>query len=356
MYSIAVAGAGKIGSLMACLLGESGDYKVYLLDSKNIPKSLDKIPNISKIKLDVTKQQELIDFLKKNKIQAIASSLPFFLNVAVAQAAKSCAINYFDLTEDVEVTKEISHLAEDSTAAFVPQCGLAPGFISIAANSIMQEFDECLYAKLRVGAIPQFTSNALHYALSWSTDGIINEYGNLSYGIKDGQEAVFMALEGLEIIQIEDWKFEAFHTSGGLGSLAKTYLGKVKSMDYKTIRYPGHCKKMRFLMNDLRLNDDRKTLKHILERAIPKTFDDIVIIYINIQGMKDNEFIEKNYIKKIYPREIANLRWSAIQVSTAASICAIIDIVLQQKLKGLILQEHFKLSAFLDNQFGKYYL
>ena len=64
-----------------------------------------------------------------------------------------------------------------------------------------------------------------------------------------------------------DSLYEAFNTSGGLGTLADTYAGNVRTMNYKTLRYPGHCEKIHLLMNDLKLNEDRETLKRILERA-----------------------------------------------------------------------------------------
>ncbi|HAU2070015.1 TPA: saccharopine dehydrogenase family protein, partial [Legionella pneumophila] len=139
--------------------------------------------------------------------------------------------------------------------------------------------------------------------------------------------------------------------------LAELYAGKVQSMNYKTMRYPGHCKKMRFLMNDLRLNEDRGTLKRILENAIPKTYQDIVIVYVTVEGIKQGELTEKSYVKKIYPEVIRDLEWSAIQVSTASGVCAVVDLVLGQgnEYKGLILQEKFKLSHVLENRFGKYY-
>ena len=248
-------------------------------------------------------------------------------------------------------------IAANASTAFVPQCGLAPGFISIAANSLMKEFDHCHHAKLRVGALPQRASNALHYSLTWSTDGVINEYGNPCYGIEGGKPVVLKPLEGLESIQIDGSEYEAFNTSGGLGSLAELYQGKVQTLNYKTMRYPGHCEKMRLLMNDLKLNQDRDTLKRILERAIPKTYQDIVMVYVTVEGLKQGELSEKSYVKKVYPATIRGLEWSAIQVSTASGVCAVVDLVLGQanEYRGLILQENFHLNDVLANRFGQHY-
>ena len=361
MYNVLITGAGKIGSLIACLLTDSKDYQVYLADKEfegtDVTRLLRAMPNIKTVALDVCDIESTQNYIQKHNISAVISSLPYFLNSYVAKAAKGAGAHYFDLTEDTSVTADVKAIAADAKTAFVPQCGLAPGFISIAANSLMQEFEECYYAKLRVGALPQRASNALHYSLTWSTDGVINEYGNPCHGIEAGNMAVLAPLEGLESIQIDGCEYEAFNTSGGLGSLGDLYAGKIQTLNYKTMRYPGHCEKMRFLMNDLKLNDDRQTLKHILEKAIPKTYQDMVVVYVTVEGIKDGELTEKSYIKKIYPQSIHGLEWSAIQVSTASGICSVVDLVLGQENEycGLVLQENFQLSAVLANRFGQYY-
>ena len=361
MYNVMVAGAGKIGSLIACLLTESGDYNVHLVDKLftgvDSARLLVKMPNIQAATLDVTDGKAMGAYMVDNNIIAVISCLPYFLNMHLAEAAKASNVHYFDLTEDTATATAVKLLSANSTTVFVPQCGLAPGFISIVANSLMQEFDACHHAKLRVGALPERTSNGLNYSLTWSTDGLINEYGNPCYAIEGGKNITMAPLEGVEKIQIDGCEYEAFNTSGGVGSLGQLYLGKIKTLNYKTMRYPGHCEKMSFLMNDLKLNSDRDTLKRILERALPKTYQDMVIIYVAVEGLKDGELLEKSYIKKIYPQVICGLLWSAIQVSTASGVCAVVDNVLcQQHLyHGLILQEQFQLSDILTNRFGRYY-
>lgn len=361
MYNVMIAGAGKIGSLIACLLAESGDYQVHLADlefnGSDVKRLLSAVPSIKTVALDIKDEALTKSYLEKHQIVALISSLPYFLNVHVARAAKAAKAHYFDLTEDTSVTEAVKAIAENAESAFVPQCGLAPGFISIAANSLLKEFDQCFHAKLRVGALPQRASNALHYSLTWSTEGVINEYGNPCYGIEGGKPVTMAPLEGLESIQIDGCEYEAFNTSGGLGSLGEIYAGKIQSMNYKTMRYPGHCEKMRFLMNDLRMNEDRSTLKRILENAIPKTYQDLVVVYVTVEGMQQGELTEKSYVKKIYPATISGQHWSAIQVSTASGICAVVDLVLGQEneYRGLVLQEHFKLSDVLANRFGQYY-
>jgi saccharopine dehydrogenase-like NADP-dependent oxidoreductase len=151
--------------------------------------------------------------------------------------------------------------------------------------------------------------------------------------------------------------YEAFNTSGGLGTLAESYDGKIRYMNYKTMRYPGHCDQIKLLMNDLRLNDDRDTLKRILENAIPKTKQDVVLIYVAVAGRINGELMEENYVKKVYPQDIAGKRWSSIQVTTAAGICSVMDIVLDErdKFHGFVTQESIALNDVINNRFGKYY-
>lgn len=361
MEAILVAGAGKIGKLIACLLSESGKYQVHLVDSALESVGFDDVgEQFKKIifsRFDITNSSLAVQYIQKHKIQAVVCCLPFYCNVGLCQVAKECSIHYFDLTEDTAVTKEITQIAQDADAAIVPQCGLAPGFISIVAHDLITHFDSVDKVLLRVGALPTHPNNILKYALTWSTDGLINEYGNLCYGIKDGQEVDLQPLEGLETLQIDGLSYEAFNTSGGIGSLAVMYKDKVNTMNYKTLRYPGHCKNMRLLMNDLKLNEDRDTLKRIFEKAIPRTKQDVVLIYSAVSGYQNGEYLEESYVNKIYPQEIAGKQWAAIQITTASSVCVLIDHIMTHpgKYKGLVYQENIGLENFLANEFGRYY-
>jgi saccharopine dehydrogenase-like NADP-dependent oxidoreductase len=361
MQNILVLGAGKIGALISGLLAESGDYRVQLADARE--GAADEVATahglvqIEPHVLDATDRSALTAHIKAHRPVAVVSGLPYFCNIAVAEVARAEGLHYFDLTEDVAVTARVREIARDADRVFAPQCGLAPGFISIAANELIKHFDTLRSVKLRVGALPQNPNNVLKYSLTWSTDGVISEYGNLCNAIVHGKEVDVLPLEGLEEIEIDGTLYEAFNTSGGLGSLAETYGTKVSSMNYKTIRYPGHCEQMRLLMNGLRLNHDRDTLKRILENAVPQTLQDVVIIYAAVTGVQDGEFREENYVNKVYPQVVAGRLWSAIQVTTAAGICSVLDIVLStpKRFKGFVAQEDFLLDDILNNRFGRYY-
>src|SRR5215475_12527784 len=347
MHRVLILGAGKIGALISGLLAESGSYRVHLGDVDGAAAEAvvraHATGNLTAFELDATNASALAAHLKTHPVDAVISSLPYYCNVGVAEAARKAHTHYFDLTEDVEVTRAVR--------------AIAPGFISIAAAELITHFDTLRAVKLRVGALPQHPNNVLKYSLTWSTEGLINEYGNPCQAIVDGSVMDVAPLEGLEEIEIDGTLYEAFNTSGGLGSLAETHGHHCEYMNYKTIRYPGHCDQMRLLMNDLKLNHDRGTLKHILENAVPQTLQDVVIVYAAVTGKQDGQLREENYVNKIYPQVIAGRLWSAIQVATAAGIAAVVDLVLEHKgrYQGFIAQEQFRLPDILANRFGRYY-
>ncbi|HEX5340422.1 MAG TPA: saccharopine dehydrogenase NADP-binding domain-containing protein, partial [Gammaproteobacteria bacterium] len=180
MHRVLVLGAGKIGSLLSGLLAASGDYQVDLGDvnghAAQSAAAGHKLANIKAHQIDAGNQDALERHLKAHPADAVISSLPYFCNPPVAEVARNSGLHYFDLTEDVEVTRAVTKISQGASTVFAPQCGLAPGFISIAGNELMSHFDEVHDAKLRVGALPQNPGNMTKYSLTWSSDGVINEY------------------------------------------------------------------------------------------------------------------------------------------------------------------------------------
>jgi len=358
MHRVLVLGAGKIGSLIACLLAEHGDYDVHLGDvhleaSKHLVEDLG-LKRVTPSLLDARHPDAVSAYLTAHPVDAVISSLPYFCNPVVAGLALKHGTHYFDLTEDVEVTNQVRVLSAGAAHAFIPQCGLAPGFISIVTHDLMTHFDTLDTVKMRVGALPVHPSNALKYSLTWSTDGLINEYGNVCYGIEEGEKVPLQPLEGYETVELDGLLYEAFNTSGGLGTLADTYAGKLRTMNYKTLRYPGHCEKIHLLMKDLKLNEDRETLKRVLEHAVPQTLQDVVLIFASVTGTTKSGFYEETYVKKVYPQCIKGRLWSAIQVTTASSVCCLLDLVLKDPTAhtGFVTQESFALADFLASDFG----
>jgi len=359
-HDILVIGAGKIGQVVADLLAGSGDYAVTLADRD--AGALDALAatgatglRVDRQALDVTDDAALARALAGR--YAVLSAAPFHLTQRVAEAARAAGVHYLDLTEDVASTRSIRALADGAATAFIPQCGLAPGFISIVAADLASRFDRLDTVRLRVGALPAYPSNALNYNLTWSTEGVINEYIEPCEAIVDGRRTEVPALEEREEFALDGVLYEAFNTSGGLGTLCETLEGKVRTLNYRTIRYPGHAAIMKALLHDLRLRDRRDVLKDILENAVPSTTQDVVIIFVTVAGWREGRLVQETYARKIYSATVGGQVRSAIQITTASSLAAMLDLLVQGRLpqRGFLRQEDVKLADFLGNRFGAVY-
>ena len=363
MRNILVIGAGKIGSVVADLLvdtPEAGGYRVTVADRSaallaQIEADPRRSPRLTTLRLEVDDAAQLAAALQGRF--AVLSAAPYHLTSKVAQAARAAGVHCLDLTEDVASTRAIRGLAQGASTAFIPQCGLAPGFVSIVAADLARRFDSLDSVRMRVGALPAYPSNALNYNLTWSTEGVINEYCEPCEAIVDGQVREVPALEEREEFSLDGVLYEAFNTSGGLGTLCETLAGKVRTLNYRTIRYPGHAAIMKALLNDLRLRDRRDLLKDILERALPATMQDVVIVFVTVTGLRDGRLCQDTYARKIYSQVLAGKMRSAIQITTASSLCAMLDLLATGGLprSGFVHQEQVSLDAFLGNRFGRIY-
>lgn len=355
MRKVLLLGAGKIGGAIARLLAMSGDYDVLVGDAHQ--ESLDRLS--ARIKVDVANVNVRDRGSLERAMQgrtAVVSALSFDLNSAVAQAASDAGLSYFDLTEDVDTRRMVHQISASARPGqiFMPQCGLAPGFVSIAAFHLTRQFDKLDEVRMRVGALPKFPTNEMKYNLTWSTDGLINEYGNPCEAVHNGEQIMALPLEGLEHFSLDGTNYEAFNTSGGVGTLCETLAGRVRTLNYKTVRYRGHRDYMAFLMNELRLNDRRNVLRDILETAVPITLQDVVLTFCTVSGWKDGRLTQMTDARKIYHGDLQSETWSAIQLTTASSLCAVVDLHFGGQLPdhGFVRQEEVPLEAFLANRFG----
>ncbi len=353
--TVLLLGGGKIGQMIASLLSNSGTYQVTVADQD--PRVLDtfKTMKVKRVRTNISDPEALLKTAQG--FQYILNACPFSLTPGIAAAARQAGAHYFDLTEDVASTQAVKTLAQDAETAFMPQCGLAPGFISIVAQYLAQQFTQLDDLHMRVGALPKYPSNALKYNLTWSTDGLINEYCNPCEAIVNGKMRELMPLEGHEYFALDGVEYEAFNTSGGLGTLCDTLAGRVNNLNYRTVRYPGHLDIIRLLVNDLKLGNRRDLLKEILEVAIPVTLQDVVLVFVTASGRRNGRFIQQSYAHKIYSGDINGRTWSAIQITTAAGICAALDLMHHGKLprRGFVRQEQIRLEDFLSNRFGRYF-
>jgi saccharopine dehydrogenase-like NADP-dependent oxidoreductase len=356
MKKIVVVGAGKIGSTIAALLGASQDYAVTVVDASQAAlASIKAGPGVQAKVLDVTDPVALRAALEGQF--AVLSAAPFHLTTSIAEAAVAAGVHYLDLTEDVASTRRVRELADTARSALIPQCGLAPGFVSIVAADLCRRFDSLHSVRMRVGALPQFPSNALNYNLTWSTDGVINEYCEPCEAIVEGVLRQVPPLAEHEEFSLDGVTYEAFNTSGGLGTLCETLQGKVTNLNYKTIRYPGHAAIMKALLNDLRLRDRRGVLKDILENALPTTMQDVVIVFVTVSGQREGRLMQETYAHKVYSHVVGGVLRSAIQITTAAGICTVLDLLANGRLpaQGFVRQEDIALGDFLGNRFGNAY-
>ena len=360
MKDVVVIGAGHIGSTIASFLSATGDYHVTVADqSAEALAALGVQTRVEHKVLDVANGPAMRALLKGKF--AVLSAAPYHLTIHVAEAAKAVGAHYLDLTEDVASTRKVKALAVDAKTAFIPQCGLAPGFISIVAADLARHFDTLHDVRLRVGALPKYPSNALNYNLTWSTDGVINEYCEPCEAIVDGLPRQTRALEECEAFSLDG----VAATKPSIRPAASAPCaedpgrqGGLRNLNFnRTIRYPGHAAIMKALLNDLRLRDRRGLLKDILENAVPATLQDVVIVFVTVSGLKNGHLVQETYANKIYARELGGRIVSAIQITTASAICAVLDMLSSGALRaaGFVRQEEIALTDFLANRFGRAY-
>ena len=350
MEKIAVLGLGKVGSLAALLLNEAG-FDVTGFDQIAKP---DAYP-FEVCPIDLSAATGLPATLAG--FDAVLSCLPYHLNIAVAEAAHAAGIHYFDLTEDVPTTKAIRALAETSKGLMAPQCGLAPGFVGIVGADLIGQFDTCRSCRMRVGALPQSPTGLMGYSFNWSPEGVVNEYLNDCEVLEDGEIKWVSPMEWKERLYIDGVELEAFTTSGGLGTMCETYLGKVPNIDYKTMRYPGHMDQMNFFFHELLMRERRKEAGEILVNAKPPVDNDIVYVHVSAEGMIGAQPRRKEFVQGYKPIELAGGMRTAIAWTTSCSVVAVIEMVRDGALpaSGFLKQEDIRLDAFLQTRTGRNY-
>ncbi len=347
--TIAVLGLGKIGHLAAELLTEAG-FEVTGFDAR--PNADAPFPVRAADFADAEASLKALDGQ-----EAVLSCLPYAFNKAVASAAHALGAHYFDLTEDVATTRHIRALAADAKGVMAPQCGLAPGFVAIAAAHLAERFERVRSIRMRVGALPQHPTGLLGYAFNWSPEGVVNEYLNDCEVIEEGVRKTVSAMEWLETVYIDGVRLEAFTTSGGLGTMCETYVDRVDNLDYKSLRYPGHASLMNFFFHELLMREDRDAAGRILTHAKPPVDDDVVYVHVAAEGWADGRLNRREFVRAYYPLEIRGKLRTAIAWTTAGSAAAVIEMVQSGALpqEGFIKQESVPLGSFLATRFGRLY-
>jgi lysine 6-dehydrogenase len=233
---------------------------------------------------------------------SVISCVNYWYNVELSRAAIEVGANFCDLGGNNYVVDEQLALDAEAKAAgvsIIPDCGLAPGMVSILAMHGAAEFDEVEEIHIRVGGLPQDPQPPLNYQLVFSVEGLINEYVEVARVIRDGKITEVESMTEIESLEFEGFPpLEAFQTSGGTSTLPDTFLGKIRELDYKTIRYAGHCEKFKTMIDlglcsseeivaDYQKVVPRKVFGELLQRHLPADGPDYVLVRLEFVGRKD---------------------------------------------------------------------
>lgn len=354
MLTILVIGRGHIGTLIAeCL--HHNHHRVVSADI-TVPSS--QSCGHRQIKFDVNNPENWKTLLKTYTIDAIVSALPFHCNTTVIDQAKRINCHYFDLTESEVVTQYCKQQSRNQNKAYVPQCGIAPGLINIIAHDLLKKIDSPTDIEIKVGALPQKKSghSQLNYAHIWSLEGLIEEYSQPATLIMNGKKTQQPPLEGYEQIRLFNQSFEAFNTSGGIGSLIDNLPQSIRSCHYKTLRYPGHLNGIKLLMQEMHLKDDPQALYQLFKKNLPHTLKDYVVCHVALHKSLSQKTISHSWSKIFYPCEWYGKTRTAIQLSTALSACAMVEIVLGSPTmyQGYIEHHRFTPQQIANTPYGKY--
>ncbi len=292
-------------------------------------------PKVSPLELDVSDFSETLSVMDKH--DAAISCVNYWFNTTLSRAAIKTKCNFCDLGGNNYVVDEQLSLDEEAKEAginIIPDCGLAPGMVSILAMRGARAFDKTREIHIRVGGLPQNPQPPLDYQLVFSVEGLINEYVEKARVIRSGEIAEVESMTELESLSFEGFPaLEAFQTSGGTSTLPDTFLGKIEELDYKTIRYAGHCEKFKTMIDlglcsseemliDYAKITPRKFFGELLTKHLPADEPDYVLIRLEFAGIKDGE--EKRLRYDIVDKFDERTNLSAMMRTTAfpASIIA----------------------------------
>ena len=253
--------------------------------------------------IDVTNDREVVELMRGH--DAVVSCVVYRHNLRLARAAIEARVNFCDLGGNNAVVAEELALDEAARQAginIIPDCGLAPGMVSILAAHGAQQFEQLEAIHLRVGGLPQNPRPPLNYQIVFSVEGLINEYVERARMIRDGQIVEVESMTEIERLDFPEpfGEMEAFQTSGGTSTLPESFRDRVRQLDYKTIRYRGHCAQFKLLI-ELGLAGDegieidgvsvrpRRLLGELLLRHLPADEPDVVLIRAEFRGVSQGK-------------------------------------------------------------------
>lgn len=368
---IFIAGSGGIGEAAALLLREWSEFdlEIFLGDVSQdaiekavlfVKKGSSKVTAVSGVLMS---REGINDEMKTafTATDVLLDCSPGSQAPRMAGFAKEFGMHYANLTEYVAETDEIIALAKDADTGFILQTGLAPGFINVLGMKLYNRFKaECGVEKveriaMKVGALTAHAHAPHFYGFTWSPIGVATEYVKNCRVVRNHEITEHPALSERETIIIGGRTFEADLTSGGAADLPEFFKGKAKSLDYKTLRHPGHFGWAQGLIHEYP-NDSELPAK-VLERflkEIPAVEDDFVIVHASVEGFDATgvrRMVERAYF--VNPLEINGHYLRAIQTTTAAPLCESAMLLLGGGYKGVVLQSQIDPDSFLNGRFVK---
>ena len=258
--------------------------------------------------IDAADYAAVVDLMRGH--ESVISCVNYWYNLALSKAAIETGANFCDLGGNNYIVDEQLALDAEAKAAgvnIIPDCGLAPGMVSLLAMHGAAKFDEIEEIHIRVGGLPQNPQPPLNYQLVFSVEGLINEYIETARVIRDGQLKTIESMTEIESLSFDGFPpLEAFQTSGGTSTLPDTFLGKIRELDYKTIRYAGHCEKFKVMMElglcssdeillDFQKVNPRKVFGELLQKHLPADGPDYVLVRLDFVGTKNGETKRMRY-------------------------------------------------------------
>ena len=278
--------------------------------------------------LDATDEDRVTSLLKD--YDAALACTTYQHNPGLTRAAIKAGCHLVDLggNNDVVQTQiQMNDAAEQAGVIVIPDCGLAPGMVSLMVADGVNKLDKVSGVKIRVGGLPQSPRPPLNYQIVFSVEGLINEYWEPCTILEDGKKTTVAPMTGLEELEFDGvGQLEAFYTSGGTSTLPDTYSGQVGFLDYKTIRYPGHCRPMRTMLElglgsrkPVNLNgievEPRALFKALLTSNLTHVGPDMVLVRVSVEGSKDGS--EKSIVYEIVDRQEPGTELTAMMRTTA---------------------------------------
>jgi lysine 6-dehydrogenase len=244
-----VLGAGLQGSACAFDLLQNPDVReVRLADLTvdHLPPFLAPYsgPRLVPTRLDVRAREAVLALMRQS--DAVMSAIPYYFNFPLAELAVEAGVHFCDLGGNTEIVFQQKGLNAQALAkgvTVIPDCGVAPGMVNVLAQYGVSQLDSVTSVRMFVGGLPQHPQPPLNYQIVYSLEGVLDYYTTLSWVLRDGKRHQVRALSELELVQFADplGELEAFHTAGGLSTMPFRYEGKIATMEYKTLRYPGHA-------------------------------------------------------------------------------------------------------------------